>query len=380
MVGAPRFAVIRLITLPLVRPAIISSSLLVTILALESFEIPALIGLQGGIYTFTTKIYFVLQQFPIDYPAAGALSLGLLVLALIGVVTNQRLNRGLSKYGTVSGKAFRPRPVPLGKARPFVSAGVLIYFFVAVIAPLLVLIYASLLPFYESPSMDAIRRMSLSNYSSLWHESIALTAFRNSIILGVGSATIVMVLTAVVGWYTVRSKSRFRAAADGLTFAPLVIPGLILGLALVFVYVRVPLAIYGTLLILLIAYVTRFLPYGIRYSSAAMQQVSSELEESARVSGATWFQSFRLVLVPLVSGGLIAGWVYVFLVSFRELSTSILLYTPGREVLAVLIFQEYQNGDLTILSALGVVMIVVLLAVISLAAAAGARIGVREGK
>lgn len=378
MSGAKRFEIIRLVTLPLVRPALISAGLLVTIQALESFEIPALIGLQGGIYTFTTQIYFVLQRFPIDYAAAGALSLGLLVLAMAGVLANQRLSRGLSRYGTVSGKAFRPRPVPLGRARVWVGLGVSGYFLVAVVAPVLVLVYASLLGIYETPSAGAFHKMSFANYATLMHTRISLTALRNSVLLGIGSATIVMMLTAVAGWFTVRSKSRLKTLVDGLTFTPIVVPGLVLGLALVFVYVRLPLAIYGTLAILLIAYVTRFLPYGIRYSSAAMHQISAELEESARVSGASWLQSFRHVLLPLTSSGLIAGWIYIFLVSFRELSTSILLYTPGREVLSVLVFSLYQDGSLTQLAALGVVMIVVLVLVVSLASAFGARIGVRE--
>jgi iron(III) transport system permease protein len=171
---------------------------------------------------------------------------------------------------------------------------------------------------------------------------------------------------------------RGRGVVDQLAFVPLVIPGLVLGLALSFVYLRSPVPIYGTLFILLIAYCTRYMPYGMRYAVTSMHQIAGELEESAQVCGASWWQTFRRVLLPLLSPGLLAGWVYILVVSFRELSSSILLYSPGKEVLSILIFEQFENGQFTVLAALGVVMVLTLVVLVTVAYKLGAKVGLKQ--
>src|SRR6266508_943931 len=344
MAGAPRHLLLRRITMPLVRPAIVSAILLMFVQSLESFEVPGLLGLQNGIYVFTSRIYFVLRQFPIDYGAAGAYALGLLAFAVAGVAASGWLSRNARSYQTVTGKAFRPRPMELGRA----------------------------------PSLDSLRTMSLANYRSVLHTPLAITALRNSVVLGVGAATVVMFLTAVCSWVVVRTRAMGRRLLDVVAFTPLVVPGLVLGLALSFVYLRTALPIYGTLWILLIAYATRYLPYGMRYASAAMSQTSGELEESAHVCGASWWQTFRRVLLPLASSGILAGWVYILVVSFRELSSSILLYSPGKEVLSILIWEQFENGQFTTLAAIGVCMVAILVLLVLVAYRLGARFGVDD--
>jgi len=158
---------------------------------------------------------------------------------------------------------------------------------------------------------------------------------------------------------------------------PIAIPGLILGVSLLFFYLRVPLPIYGTLWILLIAYVTVFLPYGITYASSAMYQVSGELEESASVSGAGYFTVFRRITLPLLMPGLLAGWTFIVLLSVRELGASLLLYTPGRQVLSILIWQDWGDGKLVQLAALGIVMITFLIILVAVARKLGAKVGVQ---
>jgi iron(III) transport system permease protein len=378
MAGAPRHLLLRRITMPLVRPAIVSAILLMFVQSLESFEVPGLLGLQNGIYVFTSRIYFVLRQFPIDYGAAGAYALGLLAFAVAGVAASGWLSRNARSYQTVTGKAFRPRPMELGRARPLVGALVVLFFAVAVVLPVAVLVYASLLRFYSAPSLDSLRTMSLANYRSVLHTPLAITALRNSVVLGVGAATVVMFLTAVCSWVVVRTRAMGRRLLDVVAFTPLVVPGLVLGLALSFVYLRTALPIYGTLWILLIAYATRYLPYGMRYASAAMSQTSGELEESAHVCGASWWQTFRRVLLPLASSGILAGWVYILVVSFRELSSSILLYSPGKEVLSILIWEQFENGQFTTLAAIGVCMVAILVLLVLVAYRLGARFGVDD--
>ncbi|GHH83836.1 iron ABC transporter permease [Streptomyces sulfonofaciens] len=377
MSGAARRTILRRITVPLMRPALISAALLMFVQSLESFEVPGLLGLQNNIYVFTSRIYFVLRSYPIDYGSAGAYAVGLLAIAVAGVLLSTWLQRGRS-FQTVTGKAFRPQPVALGRARPWVGAAVLLYFLVTVVLPVAVLVYASLLKTYSTPSAKALRGMSLHNYATVLHLPLAATALKNSLVLGVGAATVVMALTAVVSWVVVRTQAPGRRLLDLLAFTPIVIPGLVLGLALAFVYLRVPLPIYGTLFILLISYCTRYLPYGMRYASAAMTQMSKELEESAIVFGASWWQTFRRVLVPLASSGLIAGWIYILVVSFRELSSTILLYSPGTEVLSVLIWEQFENGQLTTLAALGVCMVLILVVLVLFAQRLGARTGIES--
>lgn len=378
MSGASRRAVLRRVTVPLVRPAITAAVLLVFVQSLESFEVPALLGLQNGTYVFTSRIYFVLRSYPIDYGAAGAYGIGLLAIALVGVAISAWLSRNARGYQTVTGKAFRPRPYQLGKARPFVGAGIIVYFVITVVLPMAVLIYASLLKFYRPPSSEAFDTASFDVYRQVIDNPLFVTALKNTILLGVGAATVVMFLSTIASWFVVRTSAPGRRLLDGLTFTPLVIPGLVLGLALLFVYLRVPLPIYGTLVILLISYATRYLPYGMRYAGAAMSQVSSELEESAMVCGASWWQSFRRVLVPLASSGVMAGWVYILIVSFRELSSTILLYSPGNETLSILIFEQFQDGNFTAIAAIGVLMVAILVTLVLIAYRVGAKFGLER--
>ncbi|GAA3827471.1 ABC transporter permease [Streptomyces chiangmaiensis] len=378
MSGANRFTVLRRVTVPLLRPAMISAALLMFVQSLESFEVPGLLGLQNGIYVFTSRIYFVLRAYPIDYGAAGAYAIGLLVIAAVGVLVSSWLQRSSRNFQTVTGKAFRPRPVELGRARPYVGAGVILYFLLTVVLPVAVLVYASLLKYYAAPTRKTLSQMSFDNYRAVFDMPLAFTALKNSLIVGVGAATAVMILTAIVAWVVLRTRAPGRRLLDLLAFTPIVIPGLVLGLALSFVYLRMSLPIYGTLLILLVSYCTRYLPYGMRYSSSAMAQMSPELEESAAVSGASWFQTFRRVLLPLMSGGILAGWVYILVVSFRELSSTILLYSPGKEVLSVLIWEQFENGQFTTLAALGVCMVVLLVVLVSVAYRLGARFGLQS--
>ncbi len=275
MSGASRLQTLRRVTLPLVRPALLSSVLVILITSLESFEVPALLGLQNGIYVFTSRIYFVLRTYPPDLAAAGALAVTLLAIAVIGVALARLLaGRGTKTYQTITGKGFRPRPMDLGKWRPVVGAGILLYFFVTVLAPLAVLTYTSLLPFYRAPTLDVFSSFTLDNFRDVLDLKQAQRALKNSLILGVGAATIVMLLTSIAAWITVRSRIRGRSVLEQLTFVPLVIPGLVLGLGLSFVYLRSPIPIYGTLLILLIAYVTKYMPYGMRYATTSMTQIS----------------------------------------------------------------------------------------------------------
>ena len=374
--GARPLTVIRKITVPLSRPAILSATVLLVVLGLESFEVPAMIGIPGDIYVLTTRIYFLLGEFPSDLGAAGALSISLLLVAVFFVLLGRWGKSGAKGYQTVTGKAFRPRPTELMKARPYVGAALLVYFFIAVAAPVLALLYSSLHATLATPSLD-LSEFSLKNYETVANMPKIVDALKNTVLLAGGSATVVMVLAAVAGWFVVRSKARGRSLVDGLAFMPLVIPGLVIGLGVSFVYLRSSVPIYGTIWILLIAYVTRFLPFGMRYAHSAMTQIANELEESAMVSGASWWQTFRRVVLPLAWPGILSGWIFVFMVSFRELGASILLFSDDTYVLSILIFQEFFNGSVAVSAAIGMLLVLLMVLILLAIFKLGSRFGVR---
>lgn len=376
--GASRLRIMKRITVPLMRPALVASGLLLVVQGIESFEVPALLGLQNGVYVLTSRIYLATHQYPIDYAAAGALALILLGIAALAAAFSAWLVRDARHYQTITGKAFRPRPIELGRARKWVGTGIIGYFIIAAVLPLLVLVYASLLSYYRPPSMDVFSTMSLDAFREVLAMSTVESAVKNTLILGIATATIVMALCAIVAWGVARTKVPGRNGLDILTLTPLVIPGLVLGLALLFVYLRVPLPIYGTLWIMLISFITQHLPYGMRFSMAAVGQVGQELEESALVSGASRAQTFRRILMPLMSAGLFAGWVYILIHTLRSLSTIILLYSPGRETISVLIFSAVQNGDYTVVAAIGVLLMLLLLVLVAGAYKVGVKYGLAK--
>jgi iron(III) transport system permease protein len=376
--GGRRFTVFRRITLPLVKPGIYAATLIIVVNGMSSFEVPALLGIPDGIWVFTSRIWRVLSGYPSDYGQAGAYALSLLAITTVGVFLQSRLSRRGKSFQTVTGKGFRPRPLELGPWRWPAMGVVLGYFFVAVVLPMFVLFYISTQKFYQPPSWETLGNMTLDNYRYIAGHSQVTRAFRNSFVLGIGSATGVMFVMAIIAWIVVRTKIPGRWALDNVSFLPMVVPGLVMGVALLFVYLRAPLPIYGTMWILLIAYFTRYMPYGMRYASTSMYQIAGELEESALVSGATWWQQFRRVTLPLLMPGLIAGWIYIVMVSVRELSSSILLYSPGNEVLSIVIWEQWENGQSNELAALGMVMIALLVVLVTVGAKLGAKVGVKS--
>jgi iron(III) transport system permease protein len=378
MSGARLPTVFRRITVPLVRPALYAAILIMAVRTLEAFEVPALLGIPEGLWVFTSRIWRVLNAFPPGYGEAGAYAMSLLVLTSIGVFWHSRLSKRARAFQTVTGKGFRPRPIELGRWRGPATAFLVAYFLFAVVAPMLILVYASTQRFYSVPSLDSLTHLTGHNYQYTFSNSGTLVALKNSLFLSLGTATLVMLFMAIAAWLVVRTKLPGRWMVDNLSFLPLVIPGLVMGVALLFVYLRFPLPIYGTIWILLLAYLTRYMPYGMRYASSSMYQISNELEESAQTSGASWWQAFRRIILPLLIPGLVAGWIYIATVSMRELSSSILLYSPGNEVLSIRIWEQYQNGQFTELAALGVVMVLILMLLAGAAYKLGAKIGVKE--
>jgi iron(III) transport system permease protein len=246
------------------------------------------------------------------------------------------------------------------------------------VLPFLVLLWSSLQRFYSVPTLAALQHLTFDSYRRVLAYPEIGTAIWNSVLLSLGSATLIMLATSMLCWVVVRTKLPGRWLLDNLASLPLVFPGLVLGLSIMVCYLTLPIGVYGTIWIMLIAYVTRFLPYGMRYNTAALLQVHKELEESAAMSGASLATTFGRIVLPLLKPGLIAGWIYIVIVSIRELASSILLYSPGTEVVSVMVWEFWQNGQYVELSALGVMMILVLFCFVLLAQFVGRRFGVAE--
>ncbi|HJU62648.1 MAG TPA: iron ABC transporter permease [Candidatus Binatia bacterium] len=376
--GSSTLTTFRRVTLPLMRPAMFSVLLIVFIRGIEAFEVPALIGVPAKIAVFTTKIFLAIHQFPSDFGLAGAYAVTLLAISTTGVLIYGKITRREERYATVTGKGYRPRVIDLGGWKYLTCAIAFLIFFLAVILPAFVLLWSSVIPYYGVPSRELMGKMTWANFQYILNYPLALTAFKNSFYLSVGSATLVMFLTSVIAWITVKTKLPGRALLDNMTFIPIAMPGIVLGVSLIWVYLTLPIPIYGTIWVLLLAYITKFMPYGIRAASASMIQINKELEEASLTAGGTWFQTFRKVILPLLMPGFTAGWIYISIIALRELSTSILLYSYNSTVLSIMAFDLWEGGQYTYVCALGVLMVLLLLVMAFTARKLGARIGIAE--
>ena len=378
MSGANIFQVARRVTLQLAWPAIFATILILFVRAIESFEVPALLGLPAGIQVFTSSIYQAVHRYPSQMGLASAYSVTLLVITTVGVYFVSRLSSQGSKYATVTGKGFRPRQIDLGRWRWFKEAIFVVYYLLICVVPFSVLLWSSFQKFYSVPSMQALQNLTLDPYRFVFTYPNLTGAVWNSFLLSFGTATIVMLVTSVICWIVVKTTLPGRWLLDNIASLPMVFPGLVLGVAIMIFYLNVDIGVYGTIWIMFIAYITRFMPYGLRYNTTSMLQIHKELEESAAMSGASWNTTFRRIVLPLLKPGLVAGWIYVMIVSIRELSTSILLYSPGTQVVSIVIWELWENGQYVELSALGVLFIITLFVLVLVAQWLGKKYGVRE--
>ena len=348
------------ITFPLMLPASAAAMIYSFINGVESFEIPALIGIPVTIYVFSTKIYLAMHQSPPDYGVSAALGITVLMITACGTLFYVRILRRSERYVTVTGKGYRPRAIDLGKWKYLGTAFLFSFLFLDVILPLLALVWASLLPFYQVPSMRALRSVSLASYATALTYPGVLNATKNTLILAVTGGCVTMLFAAVISWIVVRSRVPGRRVLDFLAFAPIATPSIVLAMALVFLYLSLPVPIYGTLWILLVAFVTKYLPWATRNTNAGLLQIHRELEEASEASGASWLQTFRRVLAPLLVPAFAAGFFYIFSHIIRDVSLAILLYSPKSNVLAVVIWELWQAGTIAQVGAMSVVLVLLL--------------------
>ena len=354
--GASNLRTLMKVTLPVLRPAILASAILVIVRSLASFAVPSVIGMPGRIYVLSTHIYRnIATGFAADFGKAAAIGMSALAASITLIYVYRYLTSESGKFVTISSRGFKPTLIKLKNAKYplFVIVGILS--FVLILLPVIVLFYTSMLPYSMVPSAKAFSMMSWDNWIEVLKDPISLLSLKNSLFLGVVGATIGTTLSIFVSYVIVKIRSTASGILESLSFLSFSFPGIVIGVGFMWFFVRTP--IYGTLTALLIGYIATYLPYGIRPISSAFVQIHSHLEESSRVCGAGPFYTMRRIVIPLLIPGIVSGWILMASMFLRELTLSVVLSRPGTEVLAVQILHFAEDGMWGKLSALGIVMI-----------------------
>jgi len=366
--GSTNLQIARRITFPIIRPAILASATLNFVRAIESFETPAIIALPARIEVFTTKIYReAIGAFPPNQNVAATYAVSLLVITMIFVYLYRRLTSHSERYVTVTGRGYRPMIIDLGKWRYFASGIAALILVLIVVLPFIVLLYVSFVTYLHVPGEKTWSLLTLDHYRSNLTDGRTYRAVQNSLFLAVGGATLCMLLASVTAYMTTKTKTAGRSLIEALTFIPWAFPGTALAIGLLWTYVYIPLPIYGTLWILLIGYITRFLPYGLRTMTSTVVQVHDDLQAASMTCGAGFWATFRRILLPLLRPGFIAGWIILATIFLREFSTSIFLYSPGAEPIGPLLYHFYVDGNLGPMCSLAVIVSVICLLLIVVA-------------
>lgn len=362
--GVSKFKTFLKINVPITAPAIAAVMVYLLMTALSVFEAPAILGMPSGIYVFSSLIYFAVNPqvgLP-NYGLAGAY--GSIMMAL-GVFTGYlyfRVVREGRKYVVVTGRGYRPKLIELGRWKPVAVAFVLLYFALEIFMPFLVLLWASLLPYLQMPSTEALSKISLGNYSGILQYA-TLRPFINTVVLVAVAPTLSMVFSVAISWIVVRTPSRLRGLLDNLAFLPHATPNILFAVALSYLALvyRTALPIYGTITIIIIAHAISHISYGTRAMNSAMIQIHAELEEAGRACGASTLRVLGRIVIPLIGTAVLNGWLWIALLSYREVTMALVLYGPGSEVISTLIWKLWGSAWVPLVSAVGVVMILVVL-------------------
>ena len=364
ILGGSTWDTARRITIPLALPAVLAGALVAFLQAMTLFGSPAILAMPAGFHTITTKIWS-LFQFPPKPELAAAASLPLLVLTVM-LLRAEHMVLGRRGYSVVGGKNSEPRIVRLGPWRWVMLTVAMLVLMCPVFLPYFALLNAS---FSKIAShLVSLNNFTLQNLHFVFFELSATSlALRNTFILGILSATCGTVLALVISYVTTRKAVTGYRVLGFLATAPVAIPGIVLGVGLFFTYTRPPFVLYGTLWILLIAFVTLAMPAAYQQLQSAFRSVHPELEDASRILGATRLRSLWQITAPLRRTSVIATWCFVFVGVIRELSAAIMLFTSQTKVLSVLIYDLNESGDLAAISVLGLFMLIITFSVVALA-------------
>ncbi|HEV7880439.1 iron ABC transporter permease [Bradyrhizobium sp.] len=367
--GASAFATLFSVTFPLIMPAIVSGMLLSFIVMLGIYGIPAVLGAPTNISVLTTYIFRLTNWSPPLYNTAAAVAILLMVVTGLLVYVQQKVLTGRS-YTTVAGKAFRPRNLDLGPWRWFTFGLAMVYLLIVVVLPLLALIVAGFRKFMfirDAASLFDMRQYSLVHFDSIFDNPLTLRSIYNAIEVGITTALVGGVLAFAIGYTIHRTQVPGRRSIDLLSTLPVAIPGLVIGVAYLWAWIGLPGGLYGTIWILALAFIARFMPDTVKVLSTSFLQIHRELEEAAWICGKGMLGSIRTIILPLARPGVIAAMTLLFVLAIRELGSSLFLYTSNTMVMSVLLLDYYEGGNIGKTAAFSLVQTVLLGVLIGLA-------------
>lgn len=356
--GASGSLIMREITLPLVLPAILAGGLLAFIGSIANFGIPALVGMRARFFVLTTSIYYALA-IP-NFSLATALSTMLVAVALLFLAIQWLLQRGEGRYSVIGGKSVHPSEFRLRATRKPIFSFMLAFVILISIVPMLSMFLTALLKYRGAPLVPA--SFTLDHFVYILNLEAGRRAIGNSLFLAALAATITMFVGTVISYLTVKARLKGSRLLDFLATIPYAVPHTVIGIAMILAWARPPVSLYGTLWIILVAYLAVYLPFAVRTTNSTLQQIHDSLEEAARVSGAGLLRRMRDVVLPLARPGMVAGWILVFMPALRELTISILLYSHRTETIGVVVYNMQDAGYSEIAAALASVVLVLIIA------------------
>ena len=360
--GASAFTMLRRVTLPMLSYALASSTLLCLVMSLEQFGIPVLLGIPGRVTVLATQIYLLCRFPPTAYGLAAAIGLTLAAITAVAILLQRRLARGGQAVAT-TGKAGRITPIRLGAWRWPANIFCGGYLLMGLILPTIILLYTSLIKFFTGNPLNAA--YTLRNYISIWESEGTQLATLNTLLVSGGGALVGVMLGAACSYFTVRLKPTGYRLLDMLVMLPFGVPGVVLGLGLLWAYAYLPLPLYGTMTLIVLAYVTRFLPYATETAGARFVQLDRSLEEAAWTAGASRQTGVWRIVLPLSLPSLQSGYFLLFMAFFREISATILIFTASTSVLSVSIWSYFEQADWGMASALSILAMVLMLGIMS---------------
>jgi iron(III) transport system permease protein len=369
MSGANPRATMLKVTVRLMLPGLLAVAIYQLMSALEVFEVPGILGMPADIFVFSTKIYAI-QHSSLLLPIYGQANALAMIYVLFAVVTTYAYSKVIAhqeRFTIVTGKGYRPRLIDLGRWRWPAVTLVCAYLLFSIILPFLVFLYVSLLPFIQIPSLETLRTISFRNYVSAANDTYLVVALWNTLLLVIVTATTTVVLSFLISLVVVRSKFWGRRVLDQLAFMPHAIPGIVFGLAFLWVFLalgKTGFDIFGSIWSIAIAFTVSYIAYGTRAMNAAILQVHKDLEEAAQVSGAPQWRTMWKIFFPILKPTFVGIWIWAMLHVVRAAAMPLILYEgPNNQVLSVLIWNMWDQGGMQEVGAIGVVMILVLMAI-----------------
>jgi len=357
VVGASRLRTMLRITLPLVAPGVLGAAIFVFAEMLGSFSAALVLGTPARFYVITTAIYQLVSQYPPRIPLAAAMGVSLFAVMFLMLYVYRRVTSRRS-YVTISGKAFRPRVMDMGWFRWVLFALCTLYILLSVVLPVATLVFSSVQRLAVAfPTAD---NFTLDNFRTALSLNAVRSAMTNSIILGLLTATIGVLLTGLLAWMIQRSRLPGRGVLEYLVMFPQAVPRLVFAFGMMWAWLVFPIPIYGTFWVLLIAYLTVFLPLGVRTISGVIMQLDRSLDECGQVCGASWGYRLRAITIPLLRPGLLAAWLLIFVASVRELGASILLMGPNSKVLTPAIVEAWFSTSTELTAAMALIQTLVI--------------------